>query len=162
MTTTSALPVVLGWLYDTFTADSRLGAAPGTVAVHYLRPLNREYARSALFVGVDDPEGVLLTAAQSTQKWTGPGARMRDENLTINCMAEEWTGDELDIRAATERCFTTVAAVEDITRGSADLGGTILYTSPGVNNHRLTHGQTAEGLLVRLHFTIDGFARIGA
>lgn len=163
MTVTSALPNVLGWLYDTCNASTEIGAAagPNPVEVIYLTTVTDDWFKRSLWIGLDDADVTPNTAATSTQAWVGPGNRFRDETLSVPCMIQVWTGDEKDIRATVDDAFSILAAVENLTRVRSDLGGNITYTSPGVNNIDIRYGETPQGLLVRVMFTIDGFARIG-
>lgn len=161
--TTSAIPRVLGWLVDTFTASTDLGGATGDALVNvvYCTTVSNDYMKRSLWVGLDDADAAPNTAATSTQAWVGPGNRFRNEPLSVPCMIQVWTGEEQDVRATIEEAFAILAAAEDLTRTEADLGGSVLYTSPGVNNIEVRYGEAPQGLLVRLMFTVDGTARIG-
>lgn len=79
-----------------------------------------------LMVGVDDPNSTdpLAPSAESTQTWAGMGARHRDEEGTLTCVALTWNGDD-DTAAARTRVKALMSAVEATITADPNLGGTI-------------------------------------
>jgi hypothetical protein len=158
---TSAIPNVLSYLVDTFTASTRLGAATPAVQVFDGGLISDDHPPLSLVVGANDMDVEFLPeGATAQQKWVGPGNRKRDENLTVWLVAEAWTGDGT-LRAVRNSAFGIVSAVEDLTRVDANLGGTVLFTDSGVNNLTFRQDYTDRGPLARVVFSIDCFARIG-
>jgi len=158
---TSAIPGVIDYLVATFTSAATLGAANPPVTIVDGAFLSNDHPPLSLVVGSNDVDGAFLPeAATATQEWVGPGNRKRNERLSILCIAEAWSGDE-SLSAVRVAAAAILSAVEDLTRADANLGGTVLYTSPGVNNVLYRYGQTNLGPLCRVFFSIDAFARIG-
>ncbi len=161
---TSAIPAILDYLVATFTAAPTLGAATPPVTVIDGALLSSDHPMRSLVVGTNDLDGTFLPeAATSTQSWVGIGGQHRNEHVQILCMAEAWSGDEeLGLSPLRAIAATIVSAVENITRADANVGGNALYTEPGVTNLVWRQGQTNKGTLVRVFFSFDCFARIGA
>jgi hypothetical protein len=160
---TSAVPSVIGYLIDTFTAASTLGAASPPVTVFCGPQLSGDFALLALYVGVDDPTfaatGSAVTGAESNQTWVGMGARARDEQLSVFCTAEAWSG-ETTTRAAMTAVYGIVAAVETILRADVYMGGLALFEAPGSTGHTLKWQQGEGGLAAHVSFRIDAKARL--
>lgn len=170
MSSTTAVPATIGYLVDTFTAASTLGAGTPPVAVYCGPQLSGDFAQLALYVAVDDPTAMLrgndLTGASSNQQWVGSGAtRKKDEQLSVFCTAEAWSGD-VGTRAAMVAVYGIVAAVEDVLRlnaTSGSLGGTAqLLELPGSTGHSLRWLQGEKGIAAHVLFRIDFKARIGS
>ncbi|WP_239404642.1 hypothetical protein [Frankia sp. Cj3] len=159
--TTSRIPATIDYLVDTFTAAATLGAASPPVAVYDGPVTTQEHAQLSLWVGVDDVDSdSALIAATGEQTWAGLGKQARDELFSVNCVAEAWSGDT-GVRAVRTAVYGIVAAVEDIVRTDANLGGTILVTLHGVTGHTLRQNQTSTGAVAQVSFTIACKARIG-
>ena len=141
--TTSRVPDVVGWLVDTFTAAATVGGATPPVSVFCGPALTGDFAKLALFVGVDDPDlleqGQPLIAATSDQTWPAYGTQVRDENLTVNCVAEAWSGDT-DTRAAMTAVYGIVAAVETLLRADVTMGGLVMTSSSTGEGFRWRQG----------------------
>lgn len=157
---------MVGWLIDTFTAASTIGVAG--VAVHCGPDLTGDFSPLALYVAVNDPAalatGNSIDGATSNQNWVGAGSRKKDEQLSVYCTAEAWTGDT-GTRAAMVACYGIVAAAEDILRTQATgtgLGGAAqIVEIPGSTGHTLRWIQAASGLAAHVLFRVDVHARIG-
>jgi hypothetical protein len=164
VTGTSAVPAVIGYLIDTFTAASTLGTAATPVSIRCGPELSGDFSQLALFVGVDDPTlieaGSAATAATSNQTWVGMGARARDEDISIFCTAEAWSG-ETGTRAAMTAVYGIVAAVETLLAADVYLGGMALFQAPGSTSHTLKWLQGNDGLAAHVSFRIDAKARLG-
>ena len=161
--TTSRVPDVVGWLVDTFTAAVTVGGATPPVSVFCGPVLTGDFAQLALWVGSQDPpldNTQSIVAATSNQTWVGLGARARDEDLTVWCYAEAWSGDTTT-RDALTAVYGIVAAVEDILRLDANLGGNVQYINPGSTGHVLKWRPGSGGLGCGIQFQIVARARIG-
>jgi hypothetical protein len=160
---TSAVPAVIGYLVDTFTAASTLGAAATPVSIRCGPELSGDFSQLALFVGVDDPTlspSSPPVAATSNQTWVGMGARARDEDISIFCTAEAWSG-ETCTRAAMTAVYGIVASVEALLAADVYLGGMALFQAPGSTSHTLKWLQGEGGLAAHVSFRIDAKARLG-
>jgi hypothetical protein len=91
----------------------------------------------------------------------GPGNRKRDELFDVFCVAEAWSGDT-DTQTALTQVYNIVAAVEDLTRNDANLGGNILFLNAGVTGHTLKWNNTDQGAAARVQFLLSCKARIGS
>jgi hypothetical protein len=163
MISSSAVPAVIGYLLDKFTADTNLGAASPAVAVRCGPELSGDFSQLALFVGVDDPTllpaGGAPTGATSDQTWVGLGARARDEQLSVFCTAEAWSG-ETGTRAAMDAAYGIVAAVETSLFTDVSLGGQTLFQFHGSTGHTFRWEQGEGGLAAHVLFRIDCKARL--
>lgn len=156
---TSAIPLAIDWLVSTFQAAATLGAASPAVQVLDGPTVADDAAGLVLWVGVDNPDVNAVDASTANQTWAGLGALRKNELLSIPCAARAWNGTN-DVRSARAAAFAILAAVEDIVRANANLGGTVLVTLPGVTNVRLRQGSTPKGVIADVLFTIDAKARI--
>lgn len=160
---TSQVPAVIGYLIDTFTAAATLGQATPPVSVRCGPELSGDFTQLTLFVGVDDPtsleQGSPPTGATSDQAWVGMGARARDEDLTVYCTAEAWSGDT-GTRAAMNAAYGVVAAAEALLLADVSMGGLALYQAPGSTGHTLKWQQGEGGLAAHVTFRISAKARL--
>lgn len=156
---TSAIPNAIGWLVDTCSAADTLGLADPAVLVVDGPEVYDDSAPLVLWIGVDNPDVNVSDGSSETQTWAGLGALRKNEQLSIPCAARAWNGTN-DIRSARAAVFGILAAVENIVRSSANLGGTVLVTLPGVTNVRLRQASTPKGVLADVLFSIDAKARI--
>jgi hypothetical protein len=114
-----------------------------------------------LMVGVEDPDSDRATSAEGRQEWAGLGARARDEQGTVTCIAMSWNGDA-DLKAARAAAKATTAAVEDNLRADPNLGGTVpglMWTGYGTRTE-LIQLQATDGACVMCVFDIAFKARI--
>ncbi len=114
MTITSRVPALIDYLVNLFTADATLGTAPapGTVTVYDGPATTGLDPPLKLFVGLTDPDNKgIEPAADFTQSWAAIGRRGRNEQVTIHCVAEAWSGTD-DIRTLRVAAYGIVAAVE--------------------------------------------------
>ncbi len=100
------------------------------------------------------------TGAESTQEWVGAGSTHLNEYLKIYCAAESWSGGT-DIRTERLAAYAIAAAVEDLLRRDASLGGLVLFVNPGVTDLELSQNNTPNGAVARVTFAITAKARIG-
>jgi hypothetical protein len=114
-----------------------------------------------LMVGVEDPDGDRATSAEGRQDWAGLGARARDEEGTITCVAMSWNGDaSLSDARADAKAIT--AAVEDHLRADPNLGGIVpglLWIGYGTRT-QLIQIQATDGACVMCVFDVAFKARI--
>lgn len=158
---TSAIPGTLRYLVNTFRAAATLGAAADPVRVFFAREVSDEFAKLALWVGMDDPDVDIPTAATSTQAWVGMPARAVDELFDVFLVAEAWSGDT-DPGAAMDAAYGIVAAVENLTRADANLGGNVLFIRSPTTGHTLRLNNTDKGAVAQVQFLISCKARIGS
>ncbi|MCX5201046.1 hypothetical protein OG897_06165 [Streptomyces sp. NBC_00237] len=103
------------------------------------------------------------TAAELVQDFAYAGARRRDEELSISCWVESWSGD-LEIGPRRERAFALLAVVEDAIRASGGapeaptLGGTVLWSH--LTRAALQQFTTDQGVRAGIAFTVSCRARI--
>jgi hypothetical protein len=161
LTGTSRVPAVVDYLVAAFTAATTLGGASPPVAVYDGPVATRAPEQLLLWVGLGDPDsGGMEVGAESTQEWVGAGSVHRNEHITVHCAAESWSGGT-DVRTERLAAFAIVAAVEDILRRDASLGGLVLFVNPGVTDLELSQNNTNTGAIARVAFTITAKARIG-
>jgi hypothetical protein len=165
MAATSQVPTVIGYLVDTFTAAATLGTATPAVAVRCGPALSGDFSLLSLSIGVEDPatveNGDTVNGASSDQTWVGMGARTRDEDLVVFCVAEAWTGDSGDTRAAMVAVYGILAAVENLLGADTYLGGLSLFQNPGSTGHTLKWRQGQGGLAAFVPFRIAVKSRLG-
>ena len=162
MTVTSRIPAAIDYLVTTFKASALLGAASPPVAV-YDGPLATAAPDQAqLWVGVDDPDTTAaVTSADSTQTWAGLGHLAKNEQLSIRCTAQAWSGGD-DVRTARQAVYAIMSAVETVVLADATLGGAV--TVPGnaeVSAGTLLQLTGSGGAVARVVFEITAQARIG-
>jgi hypothetical protein len=153
---TSAVPVAVDALL------SILGAAPGLSGVQVIDgpPVGDMSATEFLAVGWQ-PESE--ESVQMVQDFNAAGARTRDEDFTILCWAESWTGDR-SMPARRTRAFELLAAVEQAIRASGasptapTLGGAVLWAH--MTGAQLRQANTDQGVRVGIAFTVTCRARI--
>lgn len=130
-------------------------SAPGLVDVDvavYDGPVVTSDLRDAIHVGYDaDPTGS-ADAVISEQQWAGLGANKRDETVTVTCAIYLVNG-AADVKAARERGYALLAAVEDAIHGSPAMG-LAPPTWAGVSSSRLIYDLTDAGLEMWLGFTV--------
>ncbi|MCP9209284.1 hypothetical protein [Streptomyces cucumeris] len=108
-----------------------------------------------------DPGGE--AAVVMAQEFAGAGARTRDEEFTITCCVDAWTGGD-DIASVRHRVFELLGAVEDALRASApspdapSLGGTVLWSH--LTSGSLTQANTSQGVRALITFAVSCRARI--
>lgn len=164
---TSAIPALIDRLVSTSKASVTLGAAPLPVTICDGPVVSGDYPKLALWFGVD--ANYLMSAAgtvapisgQAVQQWIGIGGHVREEVLTVHCVADAWIG-ETDTRTARIAAYSIMSAFEDMTRLDANAGGTVLFTDPGVTNSVLYQGETSVGARVLVAFDFTCKARIGS
>lgn len=160
MTTTSRVPAVIDYLVTTFTAASTLGAATPPVAVYDGPVVTDAPAQLILWVGMDDPDSEEAPiSAESESEWGSLGALARNEQITVHCVAEAWSGPD-DVRAMRVAAFGIVAAVETLLRADVSLGGTLPSGWCEVTGMQLRQNNVTQGAVARVAFHINCRARI--
>jgi hypothetical protein len=168
--TTSRIPAVIDYLVGLFQNATTLGGPlvngqqTGSVNVIDGSAVTADPGPLALWVGCGDIGATIADAATATQSWAALGRMARDEQLTIFCTAQAWSGSD-DVRVLRLAAAGVVAAVEDLVRGDASLGGVV--SVPG--NAAVTGAQWQQGpglsgdrgMAVRITFEITAQARIG-
>lgn len=102
-------------------------------------------------------------AVQMEQDFNAAGARTRDENFTILCWLDTWTGDA-DVRARRVRAFALLAVIEEAIRASGasptapTLNGTVLWAH--LTGALLRQASTDQGVRAGIAFTVTCRARI--
>jgi hypothetical protein len=170
--TTSRIPQAIDYLVGLFQGAVTLGGPlvngqqTGAVNVIDGPAVNADPGPLTLWVGVGDidPGTGAPETANGSQAWAGLGRMARNEDLTIFCTAQAWSGSD-DVRTLRLAAAAVVAAVEDLVRGDASLGGVV--STPG--NAAVTATQWRQGpslsgdrgMAVRITFEITAQARIG-
>lgn len=156
---TSKVSAVIDYLVTTFTAAATLGQAPTPVAVYDGPFLAQTPTQLNLYVGLTDPDADEPIGANSEQTWAALGKQAIDENLTVHCCAEAWSGDT-NLQPARTSAYGIVAAVETIIRNDVMLGGLVLFCQPVAGGAELQQDQTDQGARAKVLFRIDAKARL--
>lgn len=155
---------MIDYLVALFTGAATLGqaAAPNTVTVFDGPPTTGLDAPLKLYVGLSDPDSESgEDAYDSVQSWASLGRRARNEDLTIHCCAEAWSGDD-NIKVNRDACAGITAAVEVLMQAdSSQFGGNVLYPNPGLTNVRAPQNNATKGSLVRQSFDLQFMCRVG-
>jgi len=160
MTLTSRVPAVIDYLVTAFTAASTLGAATPPVAVYDGPVVTEAPTQLVLWVGVDDPDSEEAPiGAESESEWGSLGALARNEQITVHCVAEAWSGDT-DVKATRVAAYGIVSAVETLLRADVSLGGTLPSGWCEVTGMQLRQNNVAQGAVARVAFHINCRARI--
>ena len=160
MTLTSRIPAVIDYLVTTFTAAATLGAATPPVAVYDGPVVTDAPSQLNLWVGMDDPDSEEAPiGAESESEWGALGALARNEQITVHCVAEAWSGPT-DVAAIRTSAFGIVAAVETLLRADVSLGGTLPSGWCEVTGLQLRQNNVETGAVARVSFQINCRARI--
>ncbi|MEV8043565.1 hypothetical protein AB0P02_06890 [Streptomyces griseoluteus] len=102
-------------------------------------------------------------AVAIAQDFNAAGARTRDEEFTIACVLDVWSGDD-NVAAARERAFALLAVVEAALRASGPnpeaptLNGAVLWAH--LTRASLRQYFTDQGVRAALGFAVSCHARI--
>lgn len=166
MTTTSQVPAVIDYLVAAAKASPLLGAASPPVSVFdgVQPPAVTQALNQVLWVGADptQPDGVF---ADGTQSWPVlDNARTKDEDGTVTCSAQHWSGDP-SVKVHRDGAAAIVAGVETLLRGNgatgpgdATMGRLVLWSGTDVG--RWETRQLAGGVAVLVVFTVVFRARL--
>jgi hypothetical protein len=117
------------------------------------------------FVTVPDGDYVCVgwspyntTAADATQVWSGIGEWGRDENFTLTCYLDSYSGASDAPNARRDASYALLADVETALRADPTMGGTVL--SAQLAGHTLHMEQTDAGIAVGITFTLRVFTVI--
>ncbi len=162
MTVTSRVPALIGYLVDLFTADATIGAATPPVTVYDGPATTGLDPPLKLFIGLTDPDNPAAEpAADSQQSWAALGRRGRDEQVTIHCVAEAWSGTD-DIRTLRLAVYAIVAAIETLMQAdTTQFGGNVLFPDPGLTTMALLQNNTTTGAIARVTFDLIFKSRVG-
>lgn len=155
---TSAVPGAIDALL------TRWRALPGLEGVQVLDgpPTGDQSDAEYISVGWQGAESGDL-AAESQQDFAYAGARTRDENFTIGCWIDTWTGDK-DVGARRRRAYELYGVLEDSLRATQDardaptLGGAVLWSE--LTTSALRQASTDQGVRAVLTFAVACRARI--
>ena len=78
-----------------------------------------------LMVGVSDPDNDRPQIVESRQSWAGLGARARDEEGAVACVALSWNGKPEGAAEARAKVKAITEKVEQVLRSDPSLGGTV-------------------------------------
>jgi hypothetical protein len=155
----SKVPGLLTYLITLFTGApslqaQQLGDAQG-VTVYDGPPTTGLDAKLKLYVGLTDPDSDAIEAAATWVQARGDlGQMTRDEQVTVECCAEAWSGtdDMATVRAAV---FGITAAVETLIRADAtQFGGNAALAAPGFAAGQLLQNNTTTGAVARIPFQL--------
>lgn len=160
MTTTSLVPAVIDYLYSVAQSSPLLGQASPKVSVFdgVQPPAATQSLNRVLWIGADptQPDGVFADGAQS---WpVMDNARTKDEDSTVTCSAQHWSGDP-SVKVHRDGAAAIVAGVEEMLRGNGQTGpgdatmGRLVMWS-GVDVGRWETRQLAGGVAVLVVFTV--------
>jgi hypothetical protein len=154
------VPDVIDYLVNLFSNDVTLGQAPApnTVTVYDGPRLEQTPTQRNLYVGMTDPDADEPIGANSEKAWASLGKQAINEDLTIHCCAEAWSG-ETDTRTLRLQAYGIVSAVETLIRADPMLGGLVLFCQPAAGEE-LRQDQGSQGVLVKVLFRIDAKARL--
>lgn len=161
---TSALPGALDALVSIWGASTAMQALTGpdgrTVKVVDGQPTKDVALDDFLAVGWSGSDD---QAAESVQDFNSAGARTRDEDLTIACVIDVWSGDET-FAAVRARAFQILGVAETELRATNSspeaptLQGAVLWAH--LTRAQLRQYFTDQGARVALGFTVSCHARI--
>lgn len=157
---TSAIPATITALVAGCQALTDSGESLAGVTVVDGPRVAADSDKDRLFIGYDPDSD---TVAEGSQEVVGHPGRSRDEQFTITCLAEAWTGDT-DVAARRARAFAILAAVEALVRptaGNHTLGVTSLLWAQVTGSERVQQKQTSTGVTVGVVFTVVCRARLG-
>ncbi len=168
MTVTSRVPALLDYLVSLFQNDATLGgpvvngAQTGPVTVYDGPPTTALDPPLKLFVGLTDPDNPAAdAAADAAQGWAAIGRRGRDQQVTIHCCAEAWSGSDT-IQAVRLAAAGITAAVETLMQAdTTGFGGNALFPDPGYTNEAWLQNNAGEGAVARVQFDLVFKSRIG-
>lgn len=164
MTVTSRLPALMDYLVTLFTNAATLGAAaaPNTVTVFDGPQVTELDAPLKLYVGWTDPDNLSGEPGGDTvQSWGALGRLGRNEQVTIHCCAEAWSG--VDTIQTVRLAVTGITAAVEVLMQSdtTQFGGNVLFPDPGLTNVSLPQNSTDKGALARQTFDLVFRCRIG-
>jgi hypothetical protein len=162
VTVTSRLGPLTDYLVTLFTTAATLGAATPPVTIFDGPATTSLDPPLKLYVGLTDPDN---TAGQpggdSVQTWAAIGRLGRNEQVTIHCCAEAWSGTDT-IQVVRDACVGITAAVEALMQAdTTQFGGNVLFPDPGVTNVSMPQNNTTVGALARQSFDLIFRCRIG-
>ena len=161
-TVTSRVPALIDYLIGLFTAASTLGAATPPVTIFDGPVVTELDPPLKLYVGWTDPDSTTgQPGADSQQTWGALGRFGRNEQVTIHCCAEAWSG--VDTIQTVRLAVTGItAAVEALMQAdTTQFGGNVLFPDPGLTNLSLPQNNTSHGALARQTFDLIFRCRIG-
>ena len=162
VTVTSRVQPLTDYLLALFTGAATLGVATPPVTIYDGPATTLQDSGLALFVGWTDPDSSTgEPAAESQQTWGALGRLGRNEQVTIHCCAQAWSGS--DVVAVTRlACTGITAAVETLMQADAtQFGGNVLFPDPGITGMALSQNVTAAGAIARQQFDLVFKCRIG-
>ena len=115
-------------------------------------------ANEWVFVGYDGDPGGEFQATSTQQDWAGLGAKAKNEEISLTCSVLVRSGST-SVKPLRDRAFQIFASVEAVLRADPAL----TLPPPTVCNiaeHGFHPEQTAQGLQVRLPFTVTCTTRI--
>jgi len=162
MTVTSRVPPLIDYLVALFTNDAPIGQPSPPVAVYDGPVVTAAPAQRVLYVGLTDPDSdAMEPAAESQQTWAALGRRARNEQVTIHCVAEAWSGTDT-VSAQRTAAAGIVAAVETLLQAdTTQFGGLVLFPDPGMATVAWSQNTTANGAIARAAFDLVFRSRIG-
>ncbi len=152
---TSALPAALTALVTALQAADALTG----VLVTDGQPVGDTATQDFLAVGWSGGEDQV---AEIMQDFNAAGARTRDEDFSITCVVDVWSGDE-GFATVRNRVFEIFGVVETVLRATGGnpaaptLNGTVLWSELTTGDLFQSH---SEGAIAGLAFTIACRARI--
>jgi hypothetical protein len=162
VTVTSRVPALIDYLVSLFQGASTLGAATPPVTVYDGPQTTRAPAQLVLWVGLSDPDSEQPEpAAEAVQGWAALGRRGRDQQVTIHCCAEAWSGADT-IQTVRLAVAGITSAVETLMQAdTTGFGGNALYPDPGYTNEAWLQNNPTEGVIARVAFDLIFKSRIG-
>jgi hypothetical protein len=161
-TVTSRLPALIDYLVTLFTNAATLGAATPPVTIIDGMSVTELDPALKLYVGWTDPDASGgEVGGDSQQTWGAIGRLGRNEQVTIHCCAEAWSG--VDTIQTVRLAVTGItAAVEALMQAdTTQFGGNVLFPDPGLTNVSLPQNATTPGAIARQTFDLVFRCRIG-
>lgn len=137
-------------------------SAPGLAGVQILDgpPVGDQADADYLSVGWSPTSDL---AVEFAQDFNAAGARTRDEEFSIQCYLDTWTGDT-DVATRRTRAFELLAVCEETIRASSSnptaptLNGAVLWAEIAAGS--LMQANTDQGVRAAIPFTVACHARI--
>jgi hypothetical protein len=118
-----------------------------------------ENLTECVFVGMNDlDQQGYVNSATLDQNWAYLGHNMRDETVSIHCLASAWNGQG-NIKSARDCVFANLTKLTDAIQTDPTLGGVVLQVV-AVRAGSLNANQDENGAIVNLTFDIELRGRV--
>jgi hypothetical protein len=118
-----------------------------------------ESLTECIFVGMNDLDGDgYADSATLDQSWAYLGHNMRDETVSVHCLASAWNGQG-NLKSARDRVFANLTLLTNAIQSDATLGGIVLQVV-AIRAASLKVNQDENGAIANLIFDIELRGRV--